>query len=308
MKFRFPTQSEIYIAVIFLLAIAVSAWFIIMNVNKSLVTVQIGVGFQWKLMAVHHMTLGVHNPLDDEFPLLLGAAVSPMPLIKDLWADSIISKISVDDQGQFGACTAHALSYAWQQSRLRSNKSWYKPSRCFWYAQSRLALGDRVLSSDKGSTIWSTAQALESNGVIAETLWPYTKQNIDRAPTNTINSQASLNKQSVRQVNFGLDVSKNIQILKTEINAGRIVMIGIMIYQSFMTNNVMRTGKIPMPKKREEALLGGHAIALSGWDEPNQVFTFRNSWGTSVGKQGSFSIPYTYVCNPTLAGDAWVVT
>lgn len=307
MKFRFPTQPEIYIAVILLLAIAVTAWFIIINVNKSLVDVQVGAGFQWQLMSVHHMSLGVHDPLvDDDFPLLLSSA--PMPLVKDLWSDTIVSKIGVDNQGAFGSCTAHALSYAWQQFRLRSNKSWYKPSRCFWYAHSRLALGDRVLSSDKGSTIWSTAQALQSKGAVAETLWPYTKQNIDRAPTSLVNVQASANKQSVRQVKFGLNTNTNIQLIKSEINAGRVVMIGIMIFQSFMTNAVMRSGTIPMPNKRKEGLLGGHAIALSGWDEPNQVFTFRNSWGTSVGKQGSFSIPYNYVCNPTLAGDAWVVT
>ena len=305
MKFRLLTQQEIYIICILCLAIAITVWLILINVNKSLVTVQQH-GFQWQLMAVHHMTLGVQNPIEDEFPLLLSAG--PMPLTKDLWADRIVSRIAVDNQGAYGSCTAHVLSYAWQQSRLRANKSWYKPSRCFWYAHSRLALGDRKLSTDKGSTIWSTAQTLSSKGAVAESLWPYTKQNIDREPTVTINIQASGNKQSVRQVSFGLNTNTNIANIKKEINDGRVVMIGIMIFQSFMTNDVMRSGQIPVPKKRQEALLGGHAIALSGWDESKQVFTFRNSWGTSVGKQGSFSIPYSYVCNPTLAGDAWVVT
>jgi C1A family cysteine protease len=104
-----------------------------------------------------------------------------------------------------------------------------------------------------------------------------------------------------------MNTARNIQIIKTELNEGRCVMLGILVYQSFMTQAVLRSGVVPVPNRRQERLLGGHAIALSGWDDTKAVFTFRNSWGTSVGKQGSFAIPYSYVCNPTLAGDVWVV-
>ena len=37
-------------------------------------------------------------------------------------------------------------------------------------------------------------------------------------------------------------------------------------------------------------------------------FFIQNSWGTDVGKQGYFTIPYKYVLDPNLASDFWVFT
>jgi len=304
--FRLPTPNEFYILVFIIVSIAISAWFITISVNKSLYSLNSNSEPSFKFMQIHHITLGVHNPLEAEpEPMLLGSAL--LPATKNLWSDPIMSRVLVDNQGSFGACTAHALSYCWQQARLRANAAWYRPSRCFWYAESRMFLNDFKFAKDNGSTIEATARALSTRGCVAETQWPYEATNIGRAPTPTIRNQALVNKQPTRQLNFGLNTSTNVRVLKTELNEGRCVMIGILVYQSFMSQAAMRTGNIPQPNKRSEILLGGHAIAISGWDDTQSVFTFRNSWGPSVGKGGSFAIPYNYVCNPTLAGDAWVV-
>jgi C1A family cysteine protease len=84
-------------------------------------------------------------------------------------------------------------------------------------------------------------------------------------------------------------------------------MMGILVFASWMESAAaMASGKIPQPRARDQ-IVGGHAIALSGWDDASRVFTFRNSWGSRVGKNGVFQIPYDYVCNPNYAGDAWVV-
>jgi C1A family cysteine protease len=107
--------------------------------------------------------------------------------------------------------------------------------------------------------------------------------------------------------NKGLNIFNNLLNIKTQLNNGRCVMLGIMVYSSFMTNTALRTGVIPIPNPRTERLLGGHAIALSGWNDDTKRFSFRNSWGTRVGNQGTFTIPYDYICNPNLSGDAWYV-
>ena len=40
-----------------------------------------------------------------------------------------------------------------------------------------------------------------------------------------------------------------------------------------------------------EKLLGGHAVLAVGYDEAEQRFIVRNSWGTGWGKKGYFTCP-----------------
>ena len=47
--------------------------------------------------------------------------------------------------------------------------------------------------------------------------------------------------------------------------------------------------------KSKGEYLGGHAIAIVGWDE--EGFIIRNSWGTSYGEKGYATIPYKEINN-----------
>ena len=53
------------------------------------------------------------------------------------------------------------------------------------------------------------------------------------------------------------------------------------------------------------SLLGGHAVAVVGYDDAAQVFIVRNSWGTGWGMAGYFTMPYAYF--ETLASDFWTI-
>jgi C1A family cysteine protease len=77
--------------------------------------------------------------------------------------------------------------------------------------------------------------------------------------------------------------------------------IGISVYQSFEDAT---DGEVPMPVTGE-ALLGGHAICLVGYDSAH--VTFRNSWGAGWGKEGYGTLPWAYVLSADLASDLWVV-
>ena len=260
-----------------------------------------------KLLCCEHIKLAMHEEShnDFEFPLQLSAMV--FPSTKNTWTDSIVSRVAVLDQGQFGSCTANALSYAWQQAILRSNGSYFLPSRTFWYAESRLKLGDANYSADNGSTIAASAWTLSNKGAIAESAYGYNAQNIRNAVPAGIKVTADSLKRATRKVVFSGNQNTTIANFKTEINSGRVIMIGVLVYSSFMSSSTLRTGVLPMPNTRRERLLGGHAIGLSGWNDTTRRFSFRNSWGTGVGAQGLFTIPYDYVCNGSLAGDPWVV-
>lgn len=86
------------------------------------------------------------------------------------------------------------------------------------------------------------------------------------------------------------------------------VIIGLQAYTSFESDVALSSGNIPMPDTQNEILLGGHCVLLIGYDDSTQLFTFMNSWGTDIGQNGFFTIPYNYVINPSLAFDFWAVT
>ena len=83
-------------------------------------------------------------------------------------------------------------------------------------------------------------------------------------------------------------------------------MFGFSVYESFETDAVARSGEVPMPG-RNEALLGGHAVAAVGYDQPRRRFIVRNSWGAAWGKSGYFTMPYEYLLDSGLSDDFWTV-
>ena len=55
-------------------------------------------------------------------------------------------------------------------------------------------------------------------------------------------------------------------------------------------------------------VLGGHAVCLVGYNNFKGLWLLRNSWGTSWGQAGYFTLPYAYLINPNLASDFWAIT
>jgi C1A family cysteine protease len=56
-----------------------------------------------------------------------------------------------------------------------------------------------------------------------------------------------------------------------------------------------------------ERPVGGHAVLAVGYDDKAQRFAVRNSWGSSWGQKGYFTIPYAYLTHPGLASDFWTI-
>jgi len=44
-----------------------------------------------------------------------------------------------------------------------------------------------------------------------------------------------------------------------------------------------------------------------GYDDPTQRFIVMNSWSTSWGMQGFFTMPYSYLTDTNLSDDFWTV-
>ena len=67
-----------------------------------------------------------------------------------------------------------------------------------------------------------------------------------------------------------------------------------------------KTGHAALPGEAEREL-GGHAVLCVGYDDANQWWLVRNSWGTGWGMAGYFTLPYAYLTQPSLAADFWTV-
>ena len=61
-----------------------------------------------------------------------------------------------------------------------------------------------------------------------------------------------------------------------------------------------------MPQPGEKAV-GGHAVMAVGYNDTHQWFIVRNSWGTSWGIAGYFTLPYQYLLEPNLSDDFWTI-
>jgi C1A family cysteine protease len=78
------------------------------------------------------------------------------------------------------------------------------------------------------------------------------------------------------------------------------------VYESFESQEVASTGEAPLPKAGEQQL-GGHAVLAVGYDEDQQRFIIRNSWGSNWGMGGYFTLPYSYLLQSTLSSDFWTI-
>jgi C1A family cysteine protease len=301
-------NKAIWLAALILVLVAVLAGWVFKSSPQTLGS-QLSVASPVLLMDARHVLLASRTVLlDDPLPELQSRNL-PLPTLVNLWTRRGAELISVDDQGPFGSCTACAMRYAWRlwRNRLDPFRIPIAPSRLFWYAMSRLDIGEK-LSLDRGSTNAATARILRTKGMVPEASWPYTRENVVRKPLPVVEHSALANRTSQpTALRFFQTAANTIQSMRQALAQGKAIVIAVLVYSSFMSASTVSSGKIPMPNTARERLLGGHAITLTGYDFGRAVFTFRNSWGTRVGMGGHFEIPFAYVANPRLAGDAWIV-
>lgn len=305
-------NNAIVWAVLALLAVALLAGWVFRaspQIMGSSVVALGSSGVTVSFMDSRHVLLASRTVLLENPTAEMQSRDLPLPAIVNLWTRRGADLISVDDQGPFGSCTACAMRYAWRlwQNRLDPVRVPIAPSRLFWYAQSRLQIGEK-LDRDRGSTNAATVWALANRGMVPESSWPYTRENVFRKTLAVVDHAALASRSSQPTVlRFFQTAANTIQSMRTALAQGKSIIIAVLVYSSFMSSSTIFTGKIPLPNTSREQLLGGHAITLTGYDFNRAVFFFRNSWGTRVGMGGHFEIPFAYVASPRLAGDAWIL-
>ena len=206
----------------------------------------------------------------------------------------------VYNQGSLGSCTANAIAAVVDFIRAKQKQKFIYPSRLFIYYSER-EMQDTVMW-DSGAYIRDGIKSVVKLGVCPEGQWPYDVKRFTEKPPDEAYANA-LNYQTL--VYHRID-NKNLDMLKNVLASGYPFVFGFSVYDSFESEEVRITGKVPMPLD-SDSLKGGHAVVAVGYNDRVRRFIIRNSWGSSFGKGGYFSLPYKYVTNYDLAADFWVI-
>jgi len=208
----------------------------------------------------------------------------------------------VVDQGQLGSCTANAIGNAHRFDQLKQGlgaKS-FMPSRLFIYYNERVM--ENSVGTDSGAQIRDGIKSVAQQGVCPETDWPYLITKFKIKPP-----AAAYKKALKYQALTYRRVTQNAAQLKSCLASGYPFVFGFTVYESFESQAVAKTGVVPMPAHSEK-VLGGHAVLAVGYDDTTQRFIVMNSWSTTWGQKGFFTIPYAYLTDHGLASDFWTIS
>jgi len=233
------------------------------------------------------------DPRDFKFK---GIKALPLPKSVDLRKHCPV----VYDQGELGSCTANALGGAYQFEQIKQKQEDFVPSRLFIYYNERVIEG--TVNEDAGAMIRDGIKTMVTDGVCPETMWPYKTWKFKKQPDPACYTEA-LNNQVLE---YRRITPHTLYEVKQALYEGSPISFGFMIFESMMSDQVTRTGVVPLPGPNEQPM-GGHAVLAVGYDDSKNALLVRNSWGKNWGLDGYFWLPYEFVTQPNMSADYWVI-
>jgi C1A family cysteine protease len=206
------------------------------------------------------------------------------------------------DQGQLGSCTGNAIAGAFEFEQKKLGLDEFAPSRLFIYYNERAMEG--TVNQDSGARIRDGIKSVVKLGVPPETEWPYSVDlpSVTRRPSAGAYNDALQNKVIAYH-----RIVQNLTQMRGCLAEGYPFVFGFAVYESFESDQVAQTGTVPMPDPSVEDQVGGHAVVAVGYDDAQQRFIVRNSWGTDWGRAGYCTMPYAYLTDHQYSNDFWTV-
>lgn len=230
---------------------------------------------------------------ESELGLGLSIQAQTLPAKADL--RSYFSEVR--SQGALGSCAAFATTSVMEATLKIKGK---KPSKLdhlaplFFYYATRKAMQDsgsmpKATKRDTGSFMDAAARTAVKVGAPSEDLVPYRdgKAGLAYDPTEAEYTAAEdFQMLKTRRVS-------TVKGMKSALASKHPIIIGVPLYESFMAKAFAESGEMTLPKKGEK-VVGGHAMAMVGYDDAKESFIVRNSWGKGWGQSGYFYMPYEY--------------
>lgn len=203
----------------------------------------------------------------------------------------------IENQGQLGSCTGNAITSVLEYELRKAKKSRADLSRLFVYYNERMVEG--TINEDAGAIIRDGIKSLVTYGAPAETAWPYNIKKFTQKPTATAYKKA-LPKRIVSYQRLS-----TVDDIKRCLASGSPVVFGFKVYESFESDEVARTGIVPIPLAGERNL-GGHCMYFDSYADG--YIGAANSWDSTWGLAGRCKFKEEHVANPNHFGDFWKVS
>lgn len=212
------------------------------------------------------------------------------------------------DQGALGTCTAFALAAAFQVERHRQELPAFTPSWLFIYYNERALQHEH---HEHGVNLRAGLRALAHFGVCHERNWPYSETNYitEKKPDEEAYLKAEPHKivayHRITLASHGQ--SMFLRKLKSCLAERAPFVFAFLVHKSFESDEVKKTGVMPIPEPREE-IITWHAVLAVGYDDHRKQVLVRNSWGENWGLGGYFWMPYEYIDRPEVTADFWTIS
>lgn len=198
------------------------------------------------------------------------AAIARFPLSRAALPSSVSLQskfLPVRDQGSTSECVAYAFCAA---KEVQDDVEAYL-SPDYLYSL-------RNPSGVNGMSGLDACTILENPGTCVE--WIYQQSGVTPAQIS-----ASCGKHRIKSYASLLGTTVEMQ---TALAAGNVCPISLPYYDDASSDN-----QFWVPGSSGEQTSEGHCVAVCGYDNSTQLFTFRNSWGTSWGNSGYGQISYS---------------
>ena len=223
----------------------------------------------------------------------------------------------VKDQGNRGSCTYFTTIALFEHAlKLRNAeaKDVNLSEQYLIYANKAL---DRVNSRDDGSYLNANIRTFLRRGILLEEQMPYSHSWFEKGmPCAQFQDDASAPSfcrthfppQPTAQAAlfpaeryaFQVDQLKTLAEVRARLAEGQAVTISVPVNQKGWAGPdglVQHNAELEAQCKTEPDLCGGHTVLLTGYDDTEQVYYFKNSWGSAWGRGGYGKMPYDFAQN-----------
>lgn len=203
------------------------------------------------------------------------------------------------NQSTLGASAIHAVAYNVRFVVQKINKKLTStPSRLYlyWYARKEASLPTDL---DTGVSIRDAFKAVTHHGICPEMMMPYDVNAFTQEPSR--DCQDASNK--FPKIEY-MTVDQTGPAIKKCLKDGYPINFACVLFNGFMTENVAKTGEVPMPEE-DQARCGCQALTIVGHDDSKDIFIVANSWGSDWGDGGFCKMPYAYILDHRYASDFW---
>lgn len=204
----------------------------------------------------------------------------------------------VKNQGSAGKCQSCCFC-----SAVNEDDKGYVPSPIFQYYNIRKT--DNTLNDiNAGGTLRGTCKSAVKYGISDEKFWADDNKLWNTEPSNEAYENALLHTNFEYYRTATVSEIKEALYIAQKTGKRQFVMLGIKIYESFESDECLKTGIVPMPDIDFEKCFGGHAVLCFAFD--SEYLYFFNSWGDESGDKGVFKIKYDIF--EKIYMDSWCVS